>query len=195
MTSPDLSLDQLFAEAKAAMKVQRRAAFEANNKSKFKANPDAVEAIEYTLFTDPANWVDKGGVALIHRGTQTLLGNFQVLQHRVRKDLRRLIRSTSPIAVSGVEEVDFGHEPPEQLPTSPRAETQVIRTLDLALEAPALSARGVLVCVHYYNSWTSKVVLTEPTTFSAQGELLQLPAGVDILPVLRKDSRKAVRYE
>ena len=195
MSSPDLSLEQLFAEAKAAMKVQRRAAFEANNKSKSKSNPEVVDSIEQTLFTDPANWIDRGGVALIHRESQTLLGNFQVLQHRVRKDLRRLIRSTSPIAVSGVEEVDFGYEPPEQLPTSsPRAETQVIRTLDLALEAPALSARSVIVCVHYYNGWTSRVVLTEPTTFSAQGELLQLPAGVDILPVLQKDSRRAVRY-
>lgn len=189
-----LSLDQLFVEARAAAKIQRREAFEKNNRSKVKANPEAAEPIADTLFTDPSNWIDRGGVALVHRESQTLLGNFQVLQHRTRKDLRRLIRSSVPISVSGVEEVDFGYEPPASPIISPRAETSIVHTLDLWLDTPALSAKRVLVCVHYYNGWTQRVVLVEPTTFARDGELLQLPAGVDILPVLDRESRKAARH-
>ena len=186
----DLSLDQLFAEAKAAMKVQRREAFAA--KAKQPTSPPSLE--EPSAFANPENWIEGAGVALIHRESQTLLGNFQSFRYKFDRTIRRLVRSQSPISVAGIEEVDFGYEPPKIPLTSPRVETQEIKTLDLTLVTPALSARRVLVCVHYYNGWTARVVLVEPTTFTGAGELIQFPAGVEILPVLDRESRKAARH-
>lgn len=184
-----LSLEDLFAEAKAAVKAKRKADFLAKEKRAAEPEPPAI------AFGDPVNWVEGTGVALIHRETQTFLGNFRSYRHKSDPEIRRLVRSEEPIAVSGVEEVDFGYTPPETPISSPRAETQAFLTVDLELDTPLVSARHVLVCVHYHNGWTARVVLVEPTTFAEQGEILQLPAGVDVLPALSRASKQAVRHQ
>jgi len=189
----ELSLDDLFQQARAAMKAERKVAFLAAETKKAKTIPEApIEPLG--LYANPENWKRTRGLALIHRGTQQLLGNFWEWKHVSVPDARRLIRSLEPIPVEGVEEVDFGLSAAmAPLPVPERAVVQEMRTLEVLLDTPRVSAQGVLLCIHYYNGWTAKAVLVEATTFAEGGEILQLPAGVDLLPSLSRETKLALR--
>jgi len=182
-----LTLDELFAETRRAAKVERTVA---HAEARKKAAP--VEPLG--IFANPDNWTRTRGVALIHRGTQTFLGNFWEWQHRSVADARRLVRSLEPLSVEALEEVDFGLSAVwTPLVPAHKAETQRIITLDVSLDTPRVSASSVLLCIHCYDGWTARVVLVEPTTFAEEGEILQLPAGVNILPVLSREAKIAIR--
>ncbi len=185
----NVSLDDLFAQARAAMKAER--AKEHARKAKVPV-PEPVEPLG--LFANPDNWVRTHGIALVHRESQLLLGNFWEWRHKSVADARRLVRSEEPIAVKGVEEVDFGLSalaPPAI--RSGRVETQRIVTHDVMLEAPKVSAPAVLLCVHYYDGWTARAVLVEPVSFAEGGEILQLPAGVDVFSAMTRECKAGLR--
>ena len=191
----DLSLDELFAQARAAHKAERKAAFERVTKVKSKLDPVDAPVEPAGIFANPDNWIEGRGIALVHQETQILLGNFREWRHRSVADARRLVRSATPISVEAVEEVDFGLavQPPQLAAAAHHSKVQTIRTLDLVLETPAVAAKRVLICVHSYDTWTTKAVLVEPTTFAEEGTILQLPAGVDILACLTRESKRALR--
>ncbi len=195
----ELSLDELFIEARKAHKAERTAAFHAKQKSitsRMKTTPVEEETplVPAGIFANPENWTEGRGLALIHRASRQLLGNFREWTHRSVPDARRLVRSESPIAVVAVEEVDFGVADLALPPThSPRLETQQVLTRDLVLETPAVRAQGVLVTVHYFDQWTAKVVLIEATSFVEGMDILQLPAGVDVLQQLTRECKAGMR--
>ena len=186
----ELSLDDLFQQARAAMKAERRA------KHEERAKKPAVEApVEpLGLYANPDNWTRKRGLALIHRESRQLLGNFWEWRHNSVMDARRLVRSAEPIVVEGVEEVDFALSA-DLFPHrgSERAVVKEMRTVEVRLDTPRVSAQGVLLCVHYYNGWTAKAILVEPTTLAEGNEILQLPGGIDLLPALSRETKLALR--
>lgn len=186
MSSNLPSLDDLFVEARKQLAKERATA---------KPKTPRPEVIEpQGLFANPDNWVQIRGVALIHRETQTLLGNFWELRHKSVTDARRLVRSSVPIRVEAVEEVDFGLSLPEpQGPISPRAETVVRWQGPISLETPPVSAPSIQLDVTFFQGWTIAARLVEPSVFAEEGELLMLPAGVNILPVMTREGKKALR--
>lgn len=194
MSLSELSLDELYAQARDAAKAERRKAHEAAAKRKGKP-PEIEPPVEPTsIYTNPDNWIEGRGIALVHEPTQTFLGNFREWTHRTVLDARRLVRCAEPIAVAGVEYVQYGvPEASVPFPAARRAESLVHRTLDLILDTPAVHAREVLVCVHFYDTWTARCVLVDATTFEGEGSLLLLPAGVDILPCLSRETKRALR--
>lgn len=198
MTDPnlDLELDELFRTARAAQKKERaKAHAEAEVRRKRKQDPIDAPVEPLGIFVNPDNWIEGRGLALIHRETRLLLGNFRELRHKTVKDARRLVRSAVPIRVDAVEEVDFGlPAQTEAPPVSTRALVQRIYTGPVALEVPAVSAPSVALCVHYYDHATAKAVLEAPAAFSSGDELIELPAGVDLLSAMTAESKRVIRW-
>lgn len=192
----DSSLDDLFAAARRAQKEERRREFAEQAKRPRKAADPEPPVEPAGLFANPENWREGRGLALIHQETRTLLGNFREWTHRSVKDARRLVRSQEPIAVEGVEEVDFGLTANFTPPVAAH-KTETVRQLvvNVALETPRVSAREVLLAVHYYDGWTAKAILVEPVSFAEGGEILQLPAGVDLLPQMTRETKQELRSE
>jgi len=189
-----LSLDDLFREARAAAKVERtQAHLRAEAAKRRKQDPVEAPVEPLGIFVDPDNWRQTRGVTLIHGPTQTLLGNFWELRHKTVPDARRLVRSEEPIPVTVLETVDFGVVQLDPMIPAHQALSHRIMTLDVQLATPAVAAERVLCRVEYYEQWTARVVLLESTTFAEAGEILTLPAGVDILPGLTRECKRAVR--
>jgi len=189
-----LSLDDLFREARAAAKVERtQAHLRAEAAKRRKQDPVEAPVEPLGIFADPDNWRQTRGVTLIHGPTQTLLGNFWELRHKTVPDARRLVRSAEPIPVTVLETVDFGVVQLDPMIPAHQALSHRVLTLDVQLATPAVAAERVLLRVEYYEQWTARVVLLESTTFAEAGEILTLPAGVDILPGLTRECKRAVR--
>lgn len=197
MEDIDKELDDLFKAARAAQKQERaKAHAEAEAKRKRKMDPVDAPIEPLGIFVNPDNWVEGRGLALIHRETRLLLGNFRELRHKTVKDARRLVRSLTPIRVDAVEEVDFGLPAQSEMPPiSNRALVQRIYTGPVALEVPAVSSPSVTLCVHYYDHATAKAVLESPASFSSGDELIELPAGVDLLSAMTPLTKRALRWE
>lgn len=192
----DLELEELFRAARAAQKQERaKAHAEAEIRRKRKMDPVEPPIEPLGIFVNPDNWVEGRGLALIHRETRLLLGNFRELKHKTVKDARRLVRSLTPIHIDAVEEVDFGLPAEAALPPiSSRALVQRIYTGPVALETPAVSCPSAVLCVHYYDKATAKAVLEQAATFSSGDELVELPAGVDLLSAMTVTSKQAIRW-
>jgi len=183
-----LSLDELFAQARAAVKRERGEAHKRKAKDPVAPLPEP-----HTVFSNPDNWTRTRGLALIQRSTQTLLGNFWEWQHRSVKDARRLVRSAEPILVEGVEEIDLTLAAPSAVPLGEKVETQREVRIDVLLETPKVFSAAVPLLVHYYDNWTAKATLISPTLFAEGAEILLLPAGVDIFPVLTRETKILLR--
>lgn len=198
MTDPDMDLDleALFKAARAAQKQERaKAHAEAEARRKRKMDPVDAPVEPLGIFVNPDNWIEGRGLALIHRETRLLLGNFRELWHKTVKDARRLVRSAVPIRVDAVEEVDFDlPTQTEAPPVSTRALVQRIYTGPVTLELPAVSCPSATLNIHYYDHATARAVLELPATFASGDEMIQLPAGVDLLSAMTAESKRALRW-
>ncbi len=160
--------------------------------------PERVEPA--ALFTNPANWERTRGIALIHEGTATLLGNFSEYVHKTEAGCRRLVREALPIAVAATE---FTSWLPADAPAEvERAEPWHTRqTVILPLHLERLGVQTVLaevvVCLSYGNMARAELAV-DTQFFAAEGspeQLLWLRAGVNILPVLSQDTKINLRLE
>lgn len=190
MTDDLLSLDELFSEARAHVRVEAAAA---KRKQERKAiNPEKPKP--QALYADPANWTRTRGVALVHRETKTLLGNFSEYVHVSVPDCRRLVREESPISVSAIEEVsgEWGWTVPvrESPPDVSLSVREIL--LSVCLTAPEVNAIAALR-VHLQGAGILRVELAEDTHFGSLDQFLLLPAETNILPVLAHHSKMNLR--
>lgn len=169
--------------------------------------PEEMAAAEKRIrerWTLPENWETKRHVTLIHKESQTVLGNFAELKHRFIQGCRRLVRVEGPTPVDAIEEVegDNWHAPrPEPEHKLPREalrdeEREVVTNLHLP-ELNNVFAAGVLVTVHLQWGGVAKVVLFDETRFYSKDRRVQLllPEGVDVLEVMSFDSKLELRKE
>jgi hypothetical protein len=181
----DLSLDDLYREAKAAMRAQ--AALE-DRAAKARAKAPAGEAplTPEGVYANPANWTRGATITLLHEESKSLLGYFVEWAHKTVPGARRLVREATLTApqTSPVEYVSGAWEPeavPSTIPKRPwhvsLPVTANVHLLDFHLSALAVE----LLCV-FGEGRLDRVELTEPTTFAFAGQFLQLPAGTNILP-------------
>ena len=68
----------------------------------------------------------------------------------------------------------------------------IAATLELMLDFPVCRAKA-MVGLHFIAGATSRVELLLQTTFAEDGELLTLPAGTDILPVMNRTTKLEIR--
>lgn len=189
----DNILESLLAEARAAAVAQAP-------KRRRTADPTQPHAREdHRLWSDPSNWTRTTGVALMHKETQTLLGNFSEYVHASVKGARKLIREAEPISVTKIEEVtgtwwlgaDRTVEPRRQWHETRKAAIKV-HLAELGVFAPL-----VMVTAHLAFGGIARVELDEATEFADSDgrQLMTLPAGTNILPCMTFDGKLFLRRE
>jgi len=195
----DLSLDDLYREAKAAMRAQ--AAAEVKQPAKPRAGKQVPEAAPDTsgIYRDPANWVRGKVITLIHSETQSLLGYFVEWKHKTVPDARRLVReelATIP-QHSPIEYVSGDWSPKAVVEDKPRLPWHVTlpATLDVLLLDFSLESNEVLLDCSFGEGTLDRVELVIPTTFASLGQFLSLPEGTNILPRLSPKTIAAIHRQ
>lgn len=180
------TLDELFAEAAPQARVRR-------DPSKLQKSPS------HASFSDPVNWLRMRGVAIFHKETNTLLGNFSEYIHKSVANCRKLVRESAPIAVSASEYIEGNWWLPDtQILEAPRV-WQETRLAMMKVHMPELNAFCPLVklkaCLEH--GGIARVELATETQFadSDGNQLLFLPAGTNILPCMTLDSKITLRQE
>ena len=184
------TLDDLFREAKAHILVEKKAK---------DAKALKVQGDTSALYNNPDNWERKRGIALVHEETETLLGNFSEYVHRSVRNCRRLVREANPIAIQATERVSGswwvgGEKVPEvrQIWHERREVVLHLHLDELLVHAPACELE-----VHLSYGSIARVELLRATTFAqvldAQEQLLILPAGTNVLPVMGADCKLNLR--
>ena len=187
----EMDLDSLYAEARAAARLERRTAA----KSRPVAPPPEPKPDPGALYTRPENWVLSGYVTLIHSETQTVLGNFAQWTHRTVPDTRKLIRAEEIVEISQVEYVSgqWGYISPVAPGAHSPGLRRVERSLLVQLIAPRVHAITEVAAV-LDGPGVIRVELTGTTSFAnAEGELLVLPTGTNVLQVMSFESKVELR--
>jgi hypothetical protein len=181
-------LDRLFAEARAAMRAEM--------KVKKARVPSAAEVTaEERLRAELApleNWQRVRGIALVHRETHTLIGTFTEYRHPKAPGARRLVREYHEQPPEAVEEVTgcWEHKPEQPPVRSPRWHQSLSTQMDCVLGKLHMSAPNVCLRAVFGEGRLDRVELVERTMFNSPRvpELLELPAGVNILPEMSQSS-------
>lgn len=180
----ELSLDDLFKEAKAAMRTETKA------KEKKKAEAPAPDPETIGIYRNPANWVRTCGIALIHAGTESLLGNFTEYQHRSDPSARKWIREADVLPVERTEVVQGDWWiTPAAIPQPKRAWHEAkLTTLPLRLLSLGVTCPSAAVLACFGEGCLDRVELAEETLFAQPSSdfasLLRLPKGTNIYPDL-----------
>lgn len=192
------ALEALFAEAKVHHYAERsrEAATAAATKHAPKRKVLVAEPPD-VYFTNPKNWVAGCGVALIHEESQTLLGTMQEWLHV--SGARKLLSVTAPLPVMRTEIVSgdwwIGKRHEIAAPESWTRSVDVVVDLQmpcLGVFSPACPCR-----VHLSYGGIARVCLAVETQLAQRVEeteqLVWLPAGTNVLPMLSQDCKIAVR--
>ncbi len=185
-----------FEELDALYKSGRKALFAAKPKSAAKQAPPVESA--NAKYLNPDNWTRKGGVALIHFETQSLLGNFSEYLHK--DGTRKLVREDSPISVSATEVVEGSWWLGEGRKPEPKQAWHEMKMaiLHLHLGELGLHSPAVEVNVHLSYGSIARCELAVETTF-AQTEgtemLVVFAAGTDVLQCMTRDCKVKLRME
>lgn len=185
------SLDDLFDEAQAAATLRLRV----KNRGKPGALGQLNTSDPSTLYTDPANWLAKRKLGLIHRETQTYLGTFQEWVHTKVPDARKLVRIEELSDVSGTEEVSgpaYEHFEVINQPVTDRI--KLLLSPELAF--PRVVAIDAEVLVFCCSGGYNRVELAKRTAFtddSESNEIFELPAGTNILPQLTHSTKEYLK--
>lgn len=122
-----MELDDLFNEAKAAY--------------------TSLQGPSLGKYEDPQNWKRTRGIALVHKETQTLLGNYGEFVHKTEEGCRKLVREPLVMRVSAVEEVSGDWWLSEPLPERVEPKTRFTARLDVQLPKLHLHAPSCSVVV------------------------------------------------
>jgi len=188
-----LSLDELFKEARSAMRKQKERELAAPKPSK------SVEpALKVNLHS---NWVAQRSLALVHQETSTLLGTFVEYTNKHFPGARRLVREFTELPVLSSEYVTgVWGGPSAPIVEAPKRPWNCARslTVDLVLRDLHVSAARVTVIAHYGEGTLDAVELAEATTFASPPStvpfsLFNLPAGTDVLAELSIHSINSIK--
>jgi hypothetical protein len=190
-------LEDLFTEAQFAAangKKVRKAADPAK-----KNHLDAAAKSMHDLFALSENWTRTKGIALIHKESETLLGNFSEYLHNTVKGARKLVREESPISVSASEYVEGSWWLGADVVLKPREEWREKRRAMVKIHLPSLGLFAPLVEIeaHIAFGGIHRIELVEETQFAAEtGKILvTLPAGVNVLEELSWDAKVGIKKE
>lgn len=182
------SLDELFEEAQTAAVL----AAPAKKRSGGVAAPESAPS---TLYSDPANWLPKRKLGLIHRETQTYLGTFQEWVHRSVADARKLTRIEELGLVEGTEEVSgpaYEHYEVINQPVTDRIKLLIAAELAFP-RVTAIDAQVVVFCCSGGYNRVELALRTAFTEDSESNEIFELPAGTNILPQLTHSTKEYIK--
>lgn len=175
----DTSLDDLYREAKAAMRSELA--------KLAKAPAPAKDPSSEGVYANPANWVRGQVICLLHKETQSLLGYFVEWKHKTVPDARRLVREAdlkAPASPCQIEYISGSWPTPASALSARKLPWKIdlpcvasIHLLDFGLEA-----LDVPMDFCFGEGSLDRVELVVTTTFRSPGQYLTLPPGTDILP-------------
>jgi len=152
------------------------------------------------LFMNPDNWRRTHGVALMHKETNSLLGNFSEYIHLIIPNCRKLVREEAPISVTAVEYAEGSWWIEPQKRPDPHQEWSERKSAIIHVYLPELKVHSpaceVVACLIY--GGISRVELAVDTQFAqteGADQLLELPAGTNILEVMGLDCKINLREE
>jgi len=181
MLTPELSLDDLYREAKAAMRAQIA------KEAKSPKAPTPIVPDEYGLYRNPDNWTRGAPTMLIHEESGALLGYLVEWKHKTVPCCRRLVRGELAHASTHAKvEYLSGSFPEAALPAIHHKpwKTQLSCLSDVTLLDFSLSACEVPLECFFGEGDLVRVELVIDTAFASQGQILILPAETNILPRL-----------
>lgn len=154
---------------------------------------------KYSL-ANSEGWQRTRGIALIHRDTDTLLGNFSEYVHLTIPSARKLIRESAPISVSATEYVEGSWWVAAERKPEPRQAWHEVRQIILHVVLRELRLHSPIceLAVHLSYGAIARVELACDTLFAqTEGteQFLELPAGTNILEMLDLEAKLAVRKE
>lgn len=174
-TIEDTSLDDLYLQAKAAMREQVKA--------KAKTPTIVEEDPDIGLYRNPANWIKGKAVALLHEETKTLLGHFTEYTHKTVPNCRRMVREDCSAPVESVEYIK-GSWAPAVVPAARKMiwNTSVEVICDIRLLDFQTQASDIVVEAFFGEGRLERVELIGDVTFASPTQFFTLPAGTNIFP-------------
>lgn len=192
-----VDLDDLFLDAQLAQALK-------NPKAKKGADPSLRNALDAEakrmkdLYALPDNWERTRGVALIDKGTQTLLGNFSEYRHRTVPKTRKLLREHTPISIDATEVVEgyLGADVEFRL-KGQTWEREVDLKADIWMDELMVGAPEIKLLIKLRLGVIIRIELLQDTQFANHSgqTLLLLPAGTNIAEQLSADTRRFIRRQ
>lgn len=148
----------------------------------------------------PENWDHTRTISLIHRPTNTLLGNFREYHYQQISATRKLVRVEEPVETDGIEFVtgDWWLQQATERRADPASwiESRDL-IIDIALAECSLYCDSAEVRVRLEHGWIARVELAVATRFtsSSRSTFLILPSGLDVLEAMSLESRVALKEE
>lgn len=186
------ALEDLFADA--MQQKNKTDKHHLRNATPAKACPEPLSG-----YLNPDNWTKSHGVALIHRESGTLIGRFSAWYYKREKECRKLVRESELLAVTEIRYLsgDFWLEgpvladikPPERWTDEKRITKDVVLQ-ELQLVHPACPLLIKLAFGHLH-----RIELTESTLFAGEGQLLELPAGTNLIEALSLEAKLEIKKE
>jgi len=189
-----LDLESLVKSASYRAKLDAKARGEAKLKEPPKQRTEV-------LFLDPENWERKRGIALIHRDTDTLLGNFSEYVHKSVAACRKLVREETPISVEATEYVEGMWWLGEDRRPEPKQVWHEQRTafLHVYLDKLRVHSPACEVVARLSYGSLARVELAIDTQFAqvdgTSEQLLFLPQGTNVIEVMSRDCKVALMQE
>lgn len=146
------------------------------------------------------NWTRVKGFVLLHKDTNSLIGNYSLYQHTRFKDAQRWQLESTVMCVEetkwveGPQWIDWRDTEVERLQ---RAEVEQEAVLDLHLTQLGVVALGARVWIILAYGGIHRIELGEDTQFISAGHeaALTLPRRLNVLEGLSLDSKLAARAE
>ena len=187
------SLDELWADLKALAPPPK-----SRPELKLVEAEDATKA----LYLNEKNWTRTRGIALIHKETNSCLGNFAEYAHNKVRACRKLVREEAPLSVESIEYVSgtwwmgSNDRPQSAEVWHTRRNVTLFTLLDEIGVAPV-----VPLTVFLSYGAIVRVELAELTRFAAWHEdtkkssekFIDIPAHTNILPVMSRSCKIALR--
>ena len=186
------TLDELFAEVKPFLAPKPKGTKRISDVDKI--NPDE-------LFTKPENWLRGVTVILIHEESATVLGTFIEWLHKTEANCRRLVRTEELAAVARTERVsgDWWIAEHHEITAPQSWHTKRSLIVPLHLEKLGVHSPTVEVVVSLAYGSIARVELAADEQFAQTAgvteQLLWLPAGANILPLLSRDAKISIKVE
>lgn len=179
MTTPEITLDDLFRQAKTAMR-----------KEVAKKKEVPVET-PLSTWVNPDNWKHFRYLLLIHKETQKVLGVYSELLHIKQPGCRRLVVAEEQVP-DATEYISGEWEAAVESLESLHKHLNVILNLTL-VKLESTHAINVSADLHFAYGKLAGVRLNQDTTFARGETIYSLPKGVDIFLLLSQGSINAAQ--
>lgn len=181
MNTPEITLDNLFREAKAAMRKEV---------AKKKEGPAETPL---STWVNPDNWKHFRYLLLIHKETQKVLGIYSELLHIKQPGCRRLVTADALECKPDATEYVSGdwETKPESLASQHKHLSTILNLALFKLEN--VRALNVSVDLHFAYGKLAGVRLNQDTTFAKDDIIYAFPKGTDIFLLLSQASINAAQ--